>query len=248
MIKNIMLSFYFVSLIMLPKTFEIEKNTWVDFDGQIGKENIQLSLYRFENGEIEGNYCYKKYETKIQLIGKIVGEKIELNEILNNKVNGHFQGKIFTDTFDKFEGKWSDSSNKKTSNFKLKLNSINGGTFKHRYLDFYGTDNDVEIFMKKVKKSIIEDDKEWISNHISYPIKTKIDTKKTIIIKSKKELINNFNKIFNKEFKEQIKSFCSCNLFHNYQGVMLGNGQIWIENKPNSTNTKYDFQIKAINN
>ncbi|MEK7431960.1 MAG: hypothetical protein AABZ74_02415, partial [Cyanobacteriota bacterium] len=111
-----------------------------------------------------------------------------------------------------------------------------------------GTDNDVEIFMKKVKKSIIEDDKEWISNHISYPIKTKIDTKKTIIIKSKKELINNFNKIFNKEFKEQIKSFCSCNLFHNYQGVMLGNGQIWIENKPNSTNTKYDFQIKAINN
>lgn len=34
----------------------------------------------------------------------------------------------------------------------------------------------------------------------------------------------------------------------NYLGAMLGNGEVWINNTPNSTPTNYDFYISAINN
>jgi hypothetical protein len=47
--------------------FDFDTNKWTDFEGTLGKANIQLSLYRFDNGQLKGNYCYKKYESKIGL-------------------------------------------------------------------------------------------------------------------------------------------------------------------------------------
>lgn len=102
--------------------------------------------------------------------------------------------------------------------------------------------------MKHVKTSILKGDKEWIANHISYPIKTTIFKDKVININNKKELIDNFDQIFHQEFKDKIKSFCVCNMFNNYQGIMLGNGEIWVCNRLSSTVDKFDFNITAINN
>ena len=62
------------------------------------------------------------------------------------------------------------------------------------------------------------------------------------------QLIDNFDQIFHQEFKDNINSFCVCNMFNNYRGAMLGNGEIWINNTPNSTENKFDFTITAINN
>lgn len=201
-----------------------------------------------ESGQLKGNYCYKKFESKIQLTGQVTGDKIVITEFLNGKPNGRFEGKVFTDNLDRFEGKWTNISNTKTIEFKLTLQSVCDSDFDHRYSHFYGTDDDVEKFMKHVKTSILKGDKEWIANHISYPIKTTIFKDKVININNKKELIDNFDQIFHQEFKDKIKSFCVCNMFNNYQGIMLGNGEIWVCNRLSSTVDKFDFNITAINN
>lgn len=117
-----------------------------------------------------------------------------------------------------------------------------------KYSGFYGTDGDVENFMKRVQSSILSEDKEWIAEHTRFPIKTKLNSKKKISIKNKQELISNFNKIFNQEFKNKIKVSSTTDLFHTYQGVMLGDGEIWIDNKPDSTEKEYPYFIIAINN
>lgn len=248
MIKHIILTFLLFTLSDLCHAFDFAPNLWTNFEGTLGKISIQMSLFRFDDGQLKGNYCYKKYESKIQLIGQIKGSKIVITELLNGKPNGHFEGKIFTDNLDRFEGTWIDISNKKSIEFKLRLNSISGNQFTNHYSNLYGSDYDVENFMKHVKVSILNGDKEWISNHISYPIKTTLYKGKTITIKNKIQLMTYFNQIFHQEFKNKIKTFCVCNMFNNYQGVMLGNGEIWINNMPNSSEDKFDYNIIAINN
>lgn len=246
--KYTTLTFILVCLSTIVNAFELDLNKWSDFEGTLGKSNIQLSLYRFNNGQLKGNYCYKKYDSKIELTGQVTGDKIRITEFLNGKPNGYFEGRVFTDSVDRFEGTWTDSASKKTIAFKLTLQSTCGGEFNHRYTDFYGSDADVEKFMKRVKSSIANGDKEWIGNHVSYPIKTTLNGEKPITVKNKEQLIQNFDQIFYKEFKERVKSFCVCNMFNNYQGAMLGNGQIWIYNKPNSTGKKFDYTITSISN
>ena len=246
--KLIIITFLLFTVSTLCHAFDFDTNKWTDFEGTLGKASIQLSLYRFDNGQLKGNYCYKKYESKIQLTGQITGDKIVITEFLNGKPNGRFEGKVFTDNLNRFEGTWTDSSNTNSIEFKLTHQSSCGSDYDHRYSDFYGTDDDVENFMKRIKTSILNGDKEWIANHISYPLKTTLNNTKTLTIKNKKQLIDNFYQIFHSEFKDKIKSFCVCNMFNNYQGTMLGNGQIWINNKPNSTDDKFDFNIIAINN
>jgi hypothetical protein len=225
----------------------LEYNKWTDFEGKIGKANIKLSLFCFENGTIKGNYSYTKYETKIELIGTLTVDKIVLTELINNKENGHFEGIVFTDNQDRFEGTWTDEAKVKRVEFKLTLSAICGGNFKNRYLDFYGTTDDVENFVKRIKKSILENDKDWIANHVSYPIKVTV-LKRRITIKNKQQLITNFDNIFYKGYRNKIKLCSPYNLFNNYQGAMLGLGEIWINNSPEARERKFDYKIISINN
>lgn len=248
--KNyILLTFLLLTTTSFCQTFHLDKNWWYDFEGKLGNTEIKLSIYLLDSEHLKGNYCYTKYETKIQLVGQVIDDKIELTEFLNERPNGYFIGKKFTNNLDRFEGMWTDSSKTKTISFKTTLVSAGyANFFENRYSDLYGTDDDVEKFMKHVKISIVKNDKEWVANHVSYPIKTKLYKGTVITIKNKRQLIENFDKIFHQEFKDKIKSFCVCNLFNNYHGVMLGNGQIWINNKQNSTDEKFDYNITAINN
>lgn len=246
--KLILLSFILFGVSRQCFAFDFDSHKWTDFEGTLGKSGIQLSLYRFDNGLIKGNYCYKKYDSKIQLEGQITGDKIVITEFLKGKPNGRFEGKVFTDSLDRFEGTWTDSAGTKTIEFKLTLQAIVGSDYERRYTDFYGSDNDIEKFMKKVKTSIINGDKTWIVNNTRYPLKTTLGKGKEITIKNKAQFMELFDQVFHQEFKDKVKAFCICNLFGNYNGIMLGNGQIWINNKTNSTKTKFGFSIISINN
>ena len=246
--KLVLLNFLLFTVSLRVLAFDFEPYKWTDFEGTLGKTSIQLSLYRFDKGELKGNYCYKKYDTKIYLAGQLNGDKIILTEFLNGKPNGRFEGKIFTDSQDRFEGTWTDSSGTKTIEFKLSLMAVCGNDYEHRYTDFYGSDKDVEKFMKKVKASIANGDKAWIVNHTRYPLKTTLEKNSEITIKTRKQFMECFDQVFYPELRTRIKNLCVCNLFSNYTGIMFGSGQIWINNKRNSNNDKYDFEIIAINN
>jgi hypothetical protein len=200
----ITLLFAITSSITFCQALHLDKNWWHDFNGKLGQTEVQLSIYLLDSGHLKGNYCYKKYENKILLTGQLTGDKIELTGFINGKINEHFSGRIFTDSLDRFEGVWNDSSGKKVASFKLTLTSASyASNWEHRYSDYSWTDNDVENFMKRVRNSILTNNKEWIADHIAYPLTTTLNGKTHIKIKDRNQLINNFNKIFHQAFMER---------------------------------------------
>ena len=90
------------------------------------------------------------------------------------------------------------------------------------------TDETAE-FMQKVKNAIAENDKEWLANHIRYPLNTTLNGEEKITVENKQQLIDNFEQIFYPAYKEQIEKHSLSDLFSNWQGTMLGNGEIWID-------------------
>lgn len=231
------------------QALKLEAGKWYDFEGLIGKAKVQLSLFLLNNGQLKGNYCYHKYERKIELSGNVIGDQIVLAEHTPDGTMAHMKGGLVSDSTDHFDGIWEDMEGIKWFPFQLTLRSISGSSYLNRYSGFlYGSDQDVEDFMKRIKSAILKGDKNWIARHLHYPIRVSLNGQEDITLKNKEQLMANFDAVFYPEFKEQIKRFCSCNLFVNYQGAMLGNGQIWINQTPKSTIEKYSYRITAINN
>ena len=223
--------------------------SWIDYEGKLGEMDILLSYAELKNGSLTGNYCYKKHDNRISLNGKISGLKIELTEYLDGVPNGYFTGQMFTNEQTRIEGTWTNSSKSKTLNFSINLTSMCSGTSDFRYSNaLKGTNESVENFMKHVKSSILNGERNWIGNDIHYPIRTSINNKE-VVIKNSIELTDNFDLIFHQEFLNKIKSSYTSNLFVKpYYGVMLGNGSIWINDKPTSKENIFDYEITAINN
>ncbi len=223
------------------------KNTWHDYEGKIGKSEIQMSLFFFENGDIKGNYVYKKYDKKILVVGTYRNNEVYLTELMNGNPNGYFISKKWDSYSSNYcEGTWTDSNQGNPIKFTMQSTGYGGQSYDHRYPE---VDSDVvlENFMKHVKESIIKGDKDWIANNIEYPIKAYKRSKigiadMRIEIKNKEELIKQFDLIFIPSFKAKIKSDVASNIWGNNQGYMLGNGDIWVN--------LYDDKIKiaAINN
>src|SRR5206468_3179793 len=109
-----------------------------NFDGKLGAAGVQLSLYNLGGGQLKGNYCYKKHETKIQLEGTVAGGKITLTETFNGMVTGYFIGK--TDRENGLVGTWTDSTKTKAIPFNMHLEfAMYSPSFSHRYADLAET-------------------------------------------------------------------------------------------------------------
>jgi hypothetical protein len=243
--------FFSSFLILLTGTcfgFEFEKFRWYDFSGKVGGAPVSLAIYVSENGKLDGNYCYVRFDNKIILRGKVQEGKILLQEFVNDKLNGSFNGQIVSDSSDRLEGTWSDNSGSRKMPFSLVLKAINSGTATKRYTDFPGSDENLEGFMKKVKNAIVKGDKTWLSERIKYPLVTYLDGKTSVTIKNKNQFLQDFDRIIHPGYRERVKGLCTCNLFANYRGAMAGNGEIWINLKPGSTPQKFSFVITALNN
>ena len=189
-----------------------------------------MSLYLGDNGQVTGNYCYAKYDKRIGLIGKANGREITLYEMHEGQQTGTFKGTLLTDSTDHFKGTWSNG--KTSMPFDLHLSGITSGTPTKRYNDTKQSDAQVEAYMKKVKTAILNNNKEWLSTQVSYPYKASTPEGKIVTLKNKQEFISKYSLVVSEGLKKRIANICTCNLFMNYRGVMLGNGEVWINERP----------------
>lgn len=222
----------------------LEANAWNTFEGKIGDKESQLTLYPFKNGIIKGNYVLKNDSSKIVFRGHLKGNALILTETQNP--NSIFKGNLFTDTLDKFDGIKFNNLKNDSIPFKFVLASITWATFEHRYTSMFGTNEEIEKFMKMVKDAILANNKQWIVNHIHLPIRQVLN-KGFTSINNKKELLKYYNQIFTANFKDKIRHEFTTNLFNKNGEAMLSNGKIWIANTSKSTPENYGFLIIAIN-
>jgi uncharacterized lipoprotein NlpE involved in copper resistance len=232
----------------IDTTKNLFKNGYHDYQGTINNNiSIQMSIYPLEN-EIVGTYFYEKQKKEIKLQGKAGENSIilyEYDEAGNN--TGIFQGRM--NTIDKIEGTWISADGKSIFPFTLTLKSI---IFSAKYGKRYAlainnaSDQDVENYVRKIQNYIEHDNKEQLAEQTIYPITVKINGKATEI-QDKVDFINKYDEILYPEYKKVIINAFTKYLFTNYQGVMLGNGEMWI-NEISTTDNNSKLMIIAINN
>ncbi len=234
--KTIILLLFLTVAVSYSETFQ---NGWHCFDGTVGKTKVTVNIFCDSIGNLTGDYCYNRYETRIPIKGKLDGENVFLDEFTNGEVSAKFSGKIDEES-NTIVGKWSSLKGSNTE-FSIRLNSWTGNRLDGKYaLSF--EDEEIESFFRKAKNAILNNDKTWLSQNIDYPINVRI-AKKYVTVNSPQKFIANYSKIITEEYKAKAKDACICNIFANWQGAMIGHGMVWI-NESKSQKLK----IIAINN
>lgn len=105
------------------------------------------------------------------------------------------------------------------------------------------TPETVESFAATVRKQILDKDWESLSENVSYPITVKGNT-----FNNKNEFAAaDWDSIMLPEFYEDVEGESCENLFCNSDGIMLGNGSVWISEQLNESNESNGLKVIAIN-
>ena len=100
-----------------------------------------------------------------------------------------------------------------------------------------------ERFYEELQKDVARGDKSATAALFSYPMSIRFPPQKRLVkIASKAQFIKNYDRIFNSQAKKAIKETKTADLFCNYQGVMVGNGQLWF-----APGESGGVQIKTVN-
>ncbi|NBD26641.1 hypothetical protein [Paenibacillus glycinis] len=78
-----------------------------------------------------------------------------------------------------------------------------------------------------VKAAIAKGDKAEVANYILYPLRVNEAIGKHAMIQTRHEFVDQYDAIMTKAVKDAIANQNADHLFVNYQGVMVGNGEIW---------------------
>ena len=245
--KIFLVAYLLVQSSVLSFSLDLELSQWYDFTGKMDDKSIQLSFYTLKSGKLIGSFCSLTNEPKVLLSGNVRGNEIYLTASLNGKITDELIGKIFTDDQDRLELDWRKISSDKKSIYKAVLSSVTSGTESKRYSHVLGSDAAVEQFVSDVKKAISKGDKIWLAANLFYPLRVRISEKSSIQLKNKNEFLLQYDKIFTTAFKSALNNTFSHNLFNNYQGIMIGDGKLWMNNAVNASEAKPMFQIISIN-
>lgn len=97
-------------------------------------------------------------------------------------------------------------------------------------------------FAEKIKLAVKNQDIETFADYIYYPLTINVNDK-NIEISDKNQFLNyDYEKIFTENF---IKTVCENEIFVNYRGFMLGNGEIWFS-YPNNSDTPKIYHINIM--
>lgn len=130
--------------------------------------------------------------------------------------------------------------------FSMPVAQVQSDTITGNRYWIAGIDNPAafESTFRKIQQLVREEDKDAVAEYIHYPINVTIDGVKREI-RDKGAFIANYEKIMTLQVKQAFINQKVEETFVNYQGVMVGNGEIWF----GATDTSPQiYFIKAINN
>lgn len=224
------------------------KKGYYEYTGTINNNiPIIMSIYPLEK-DIVGTYYYEDHKNVLDLKGKAGEKNIILYEYdETGKNTGIFKGTM--STVEKIEGTWISADNKISYPFELSYaGGVPGAEYGRKYAMFINkSDQDIENFISKIQSYIVNNKKEQLAEEIRYPINVNIDNK-VINIQNKEDLIKNYDKIFTVDYTQAISKARTRDPDVTYQGIMIGNGLIWINDKTIDGSESSKLMIIAINN
>lgn len=111
----------------------------------------------------------------------------------------------------------------------------------------FGDHKPYEQFFTKLKKAVAEGGKETVASMIDYPFQARIKGK-AVKIRDQKQFVADYDQIITSKVKDAVAKQTYATLIANWQGVMIGDGEIWFSGICNdATCNKSTIRITAIN-
>lgn len=108
--------------------------------------------------------------------------------------------------------------------------------------------DDVKSFLESLKKSVEAEDKVYLSNVARYPLRY-FENKKRKSVNGPAQFVKKYKAIFTDKVKHTIENQQYQDLFVDSEGIMLGNGEVWISGiVEKTTPPKTLIKIIAVNN
>ncbi|MBB3105350.1 putative component of type VI protein secretion system [Azomonas macrocytogenes] len=98
-------------------------------------------------------------------------------------------------------------------------------------------------FFAKLQGAFASDDQAMVASLVDYPFQTRIG-EKSVKIRDTAHFVANYDEIVTTKVKNAVAKQDYASLFANWQGVMVGNGELWFSGIGEKGNVK----IIAINN
>jgi len=89
-------------------------------------------------------------------------------------------------------------------------------------------------FLAEVQSAVAKGDKAKVATMISYPLLVNGSTSKTRI-KTGAQFLSHYDRIFDEHVRQAIARQSAECLFGNYQGAMIGDGEVWFNEQANGT-------------
>lgn len=83
-----------------------------------------------------------------------------------------------------------------------------------------------EKFFDKLKKAVGAADKETVASMVDYPFQARINGK-AVKIRDQKHFVADYDQIVTGKVKDALAKQTYAALFANWQGVMIGDGELW---------------------
>jgi hypothetical protein len=81
-------------------------------------------------------------------------------------------------------------------------------------------------FATRLQQAVKENDRNWIADHVNYPLGYRLNSKR-LHIKTRAALLKAYDKLFVYDVTYAIEKTDVQNLFKTEEGVMMGDGELW---------------------
>jgi len=212
-----------MKLFLLPLLYILNLYSYVEtYDGNIsGKYLITMSIMTNDE-DITGSYFYHTQLNDIKIVGKIQNDIVLLDEYNEkNEMIARFFG-FYDKSIPSMTGTWTNYASKKVLPFYLRLSHSAPGTLD----DLYESSDNPEIKIRKIHNAVKNNRKYDLIRLISFPTKIYISGKLTTF-NTKKDFLKQYDVLFTNKYRKRVSQEIPKHMFHNSQGIMLGDGAMW---------------------
>jgi len=134
----------------------------------------------------------------------------------------------FTDMLQKADGSMNDMSGIAWKKASLTGKSIHQDAAIYDNLkEIWGISREqAEEFVEEFLYALQSDNRKWMVRHVSYPCVLKVKDAE-IRIEDEEDFVSYYDDIFTAQYIEQLRQWGEDGLWANWQGITLGNGNIW---------------------
>lgn len=85
---------------------------------------------------------------------------------------------------------------------------------------------EVGRFLAELQEAVARDERERVASMVSFPMRLNSGRGRTLV-RNRRDFLRRYGRIFNAKVRAALARQDEPGLFVNYQGVMVGNGEIW---------------------